>query len=428
MKYVRRTPDATSLRNLGYGSAAVALAIAAFLLGGDSTSDGIYLGLAAIALALTTRLGGRIIKDRMRELAVERGRNDDLLREVSKGKAAVNLLADGLDSAILICDGRGLIQYYNLAANQLFRLGEHRSPGVLDATLSQELQHLVQDAASSGLPQRAEVAFRYPEERIGQVVTWRDPTDEERVVVSITDVTNLRKLERMRTDFVANVSHELRTPMTVIRSMAETMHDDPDLPLERRLRYLRRIIEEVDRLTMISNDLLILSAAESNPVRMTTCDLVEIVQNVVMQLEVKRDEKPVTFECRLPDSLPVAANPAQITQVVLNLLDNALKYTNEGTVTVTLSAQDNQAVLQVEDTGIGIGSEHLGRIFERFYRADKARSRETGGTGLGLSIVKHIVEAHGGELTVASELNRGSTFTVRLPVLAEPSRETEPSR
>jgi two-component system phosphate regulon sensor histidine kinase PhoR len=298
----------------------------------------------------------------------------------------------------------------------MFRLDEPEGRGLIEVTLSHELEQFIQSALTEGGIHRAELPFRYPDERIAMVSAWRDPDLENRTVITIADITHLRKLERMRADFVANVSHELRTPLTVIRAMAETMRDDPELDGATEERYLQRIIAEVDRLSLIANDLLILSAAESNPVRKQDCDLGAVVRDVLANLQIVATDKGLRLEYEGPQALTIQANPAQISQVVWNLVDNAIKYTQEGGVKVALSSDACRAKLVVEDTGVGIASEHQERVFERFYRVDRARSRQSGGTGLGLSIVRHIVEAHGGNVAVESDLNRGSRFSADLPI------------
>ena len=167
---------------------------------------------------------------------------------------------------------------------------------------------------------------------------------------------------------------------------------------------------------MISQDLLILSAAESNPVRKQMCDIADVFKGVVQQLEPKASEKGIRLDYVGPDQSIIEANTSQMTQVALNLVDNAIKYTTHGEIHVGLETGISSVRILVKDTGIGIPSDQIKRIFERFYRIDRARSRATGGTGLGLSIVKHIVEAHGGSVTVESALNIGSTFIVELPI------------
>lgn len=376
-----------------------------------------FVGLAAAgATAARFVQTGRAAQRRRREGALLRTRIQELQGQLALQVRAVDSLADGLDVALLICDDRMVLRFVNRAAREMFRLEGPEGRGLIEVTLSHELEQFVQSALAEGGIHRAELPFRYPDERIAMVSAWRDPDLENRTVITIADITHLRKLERMRADFVANVSHELRTPLTVIRAMAETMRDDPELDEATEERYLQRIIAEVDRLSLISNDLLILSAAESNPVRKQDCDLGTVVRDVMANLQIVATDKGLRLEYDGPQTLTIQANPAQIAQVVWNLVDNAIKYTQEGGVKVSLSSDAQRARLVVEDTGVGIASEHLERVFERFYRVDRARSRQSGGTGLGLSIVRHIVEAHGGSVAVESELNRGSRFSADLPI------------
>lgn len=388
--------------------------VAAFVTHRPMLATGCAIGL--VASALLGRVAVRSGEILLAEAFVERNHVEALRAELSKRELAVDAMADGLDVAVLICDERALVQFANRAAREAFRIQDWAGRGVLELTLSYDLQELVQKALREGAVHRAELTFRFPEDRTFQAVVWRDVADPARCVVSLTDVTNLRRLERMRTDFVANVSHELRTPLTIIRTMAEILHDDKDLDPATTARYLVRIVSEVDRLSMISNDLLILSAAESNPIRKQDCDLAEVVRSVVTQLAFKATDKGLDLTYQGPSELRATANASQMSQVVLNLVDNAISYTNEGHVRVELTSDETSATIKVFDTGVGIASEHLDRIFERFYRVDRARSRASGGTGLGLSIVKHLVESHGGKVRVTSELNTGSTFEVTIPL------------
>lgn len=387
---------------------------AAYAADRASLALGCLLGLVAVVgLGRLAIRSGEVL---LAETFVERNHVEALRAELAKRELAVDAMADGLDVAVLICDERATVQFANRAAREAFRIQDGAGRGVLELTLSYDLQELVQKALREGGVHRAELTIRFPEDHTFQVVVWRDVSDPARCVVSLTNVTNLRRLERMRTDFVANVSHELRTPLTIIRTMAETLHDDPELDPATTARYLDRIVSEVDRLSLISNDLLILSAAESNPIRKQDCDLAEVVRSVVTQLGFKATDKGLELAYEGPTELHATANAAQMTQVVLNLVDNAISYTNEGSVRVGLSSTEDDAILRVSDTGVGIASDHLDRIFERFYRVDRARSRASGGTGLGLSIVKHLVESHGGRVRVTSELNTGSTFEVAIPL------------
>jgi len=359
---------------------------------------------------------GRQAYDELRtqsEVAAQRQSQVTLLHvELEQHRSSVDDLADGLDTAVFICDSGDKIEFANRRARELFGFDEPIGRSIVTVTLSYELGQLVSRLRESKQPQSAEILFTYPSERVGQAKSWT--ADGERIFLSVYEITDLRRLERIRQDFVANVSHELRTPMTIIRAMAETLLDDPDD--ERREKYLTKIVAEVDRLSTISQDLLVLSTAESNPVRKQACDVAEVFRSVLGQLDGKASDKGLETAYEGPEHLTIEANSAQMTQVALNLVDNAINYTIDGSVIVQIEPRDEKVLIKVRDTGMGIAGEHLPRIFERFYRVDKARSRSTGGTGLGLSIVRHIVEAHGGTVVVESALNQGSTFTVTLPV------------
>lgn len=373
--------------------------------------------LACAALLAAAGVQAKSFLAQSTALALNKQSQADLLQsELEQQRRSVDALADGLDVAIFICDPRAQILYANLRARDLFRFEDPLGRSLLAVTLSHDLEQVVFKAAREQAPQRAELTFAYPDERMGIAKAWPPKDSLGRIFLSVYEVTDLRRLERVRQDFVANVSHELRTPMTVIRAMAETLLDETPAEDEVAQKYLSKIMSEVDRLSMISQDLLVLSAAESNPVRKQICDLAEVVTEVVGQLHARAAGKGLTLEYDGPTHLRINANPAQLTQVALNLIENAINYSSHGGVIVRLRSDDQHAILEVQDSGIGIAFEHQKRVFERFYRIDKGRSRASGGTGLGLSIVKHIVEAHGGAVSVESALNQGSTFTATLPV------------
>ncbi len=380
-------------------------------------AGGALLGAAGLQAQTALRNGQDEIKRTQNEAELARAQLD-------RQRSTVDSLADGLDVAIFICDNRAGVLYANRRATEIFRFEDPIGRSILAITLSYDLEQLVLEAGRQKQTQHAEMTFAYPEEHIGLAKAWSSDVNSERVFLSIYEITDLRRLERVRQDFVSNVSHELRTPLTIIRSMTETLLDDPTPDPVLSAKYLPKIISEVDRLSMISNDLLILSAAESNPVRKQRCDIADLFRNILEQLTSKAKEKGLETSFQGPKQFIIEANGAQLTQVAMNLIENAINYTNQGTIWVSVAEEDDQAVINVTDTGLGIPSEHINRIFERFYRIDKARSRFSGGTGLGLSIVKHIVESHGGKVTVVSALNQGSTFTVRLPI-GHPEEEVE---
>ena len=252
-----------------------------------------------------------------------------------------------------------------------------------------------------------------------------DPTRPPGALVVIHDMTELRRLEAIRRDFVGNVSHELKTPLTAIRAQLETLLDMPDesvTPEERR-RFLERANAQTDRLATIVRDLLVLSRIESerSGFEREPLDLRGPVNESVRGLESLATEKGVKVEVVLPDEpARVLGDREHLRQVVDNLLNNAIMYTpSGGEIRLVLRLDPRHVGLDVSDTGIGIAPEDRKRIFERFYRVHKGRSRQLGGTGLGLAIVKHVTQAHGGEVLVRSTLGEGTTFSVQLPLPLE---------
>ncbi|WP_231631425.1 two-component system histidine kinase PnpS [Halolactibacillus sp. JCM 19043] len=236
-------------------------------------------------------------------------------------------------------------------------------------------------------------------------------------VLVFHDVTEFKRLEQMRKDFVANVSHELRTPITSIKGFAETMLED-ELDPQLEQRFLSIIHKESHRLQLLIQDLLDLSKLEKADFHLNyqTISVDALIKESVEMAKVQAKEKSITLMIEGDHGLMLSADYDRLKQVVLNLIYNAINYTpSDGKVTVSAFESSGYIKIQVIDNGIGIEPEVLPRIFERFYRVDKARSRNTGGTGLGLSITKHIVEAHHGQIFVDSVVDEGSTFTIMLP-------------
>ena len=249
-----------------------------------------------------------------------------------------------------------------------------------------------------------------------------DREDVAGAVVVLHDMTDVRRLESIRRDFVTNVSHELKTPLTSIHGFVETLIDDPTATPETRERFLGKILSHSQRLSALVSDLLTLARVESADQRQDrgTLDLREAVRTSAGLLSQRAEDKGLEFRSDLPDrAILVQGDIETLRQLVDNLLDNAIKYTPAGgNIRLGLSEQGHHAVLEVQDSGVGLAPSHRERIFERFYRVDRARSRELGGTGLGLSIVKHVALSHGGQVSVESTLGAGSTFRVTLPLVS----------
>src|SRR5436190_2083156 len=239
-------------------------------------------------------------------------------------------------------------------------------------------------------------------------------------VVLCHDITQLKRLDQIRSDFVANVSHELRTPLSILRGYIETLLDNPKTSREELSRILEVMERHSKRLGLLVDDLLNLARLEASDTNLDISQVrvSELFNNVIRDWKGKLGKKNLKVVVDLPPDAPVIrADGTRLQEVLYNLLDNALKYSREnGEIRLQAAGRGSEIVLSVSDNGIGIGKDDLPRIFERFYRADKARGRELGGTGLGLSIVKHIAQLHGGRVEAESELGRGTTIRVLLPL------------
>ncbi len=239
------------------------------------------------------------------------------------------------------------------------------------------------------------------------------------VVIVLHDVSELRRLEGVRRDFVANVSHEIKTPVTAIKGFAETLLEGGEHEAQDAERFLKIIARQADRLHAIVNDLLTLSRVEQDAkdkrIDLEPSRLSRVLHAAVESCELQAEARQVRVTVKCEADLTARVNAPLLEQAVVNLVDNAIKYSPAGEqVEVAAAAENGEVHISVTDHGCGIGPEHLPRLFERFYRTDKARSRELGGTGLGLAIVKHIAQAHGGQVDVESELGKGSRFVMRL--------------
>ena len=350
-----------------------------------------------------------------------RDRLDELTEERDRASQILDALADG----VLLLDGAGRLLVANPSARAWFGLPDDLRPGLpLRRVLGvAQVADLADEAVAKRAPVTGVVTVVLPEYRTLALRAFpladRGPTG--RTVVTLSDITQRRRLEVLRRDFVANASHELKTPVAALRALAESLEsaigDDP--PQARR--FAARVGREAERLEALVRDLLDLSRVEGRTLDVEPLDLVGLVKEVVEPYAERAEERHVRLRTALQAGTTMRGDRAQLSLLLSNLLDNALRHTNSrGMVRVSVEAADGTVVLQVADTGEGIPTVELPRIFERFYRVDKARTRRTGGTGLGLAIVRHVAEAHGGIVTVDSEVGKGSTFTVTLPSAGPP--------
>jgi two-component system phosphate regulon sensor histidine kinase PhoR len=343
----------------------------------------------------------------------------NLNEERAQAQAILASMFDG----VMVTDPASRILLINQSLEQTFDLREEEIVGkeLVETIFHSELDELLQKTIDTNLPLMHQVSFSQPTARTFEVHMAPVTVGSKLlgVVIALYDVTNQRKLEQVRRDFVANVSHELRTPVASIRAMAETLADggcdDPQIAES----FLGSIIHESERLTALLEDLLQLAQIESGRRLITPewIDLAEIIRYVGERLAALVSAKEQQLVLDIPDRLPAYVDRDATLQIVLNLIDNARKYSPEGG-SITVHAErinDDRIRIKVTDTGIGIPEDEQDRIFERFYRVDKARSRGEGGTGLGLAIVQHLVELHDGWISVQSEQGHGSQFVVVLP-------------
>ncbi|QRK05294.1 PAS domain-containing protein [Archangium violaceum] len=369
---------------------------------------------------------GEDARDRLEEVVNLQGAIDALHQQLSTRNAGLNqetrtltAVLDGMAEGLWITDAEGTVVRHNDALRDMLQtLGNINGQRPLALLRNDALNEAVTRACREGASTRLELTLEGLFPRTLAIRVTPLGRDLPGSAAVFHDVTELRRLEKVRKDFVANVSHELRTPITAIRGYAETLQggalQDPNVAT----KMVDIIHRQSERLSELVEDLLELSRLESREVKLQVAD-VPLAVAATRAAEVVRHKaqgKKITVELNIPQGLIGRGDERGLEQVLLNLLDNAVKYTPEGgRVTVTGSLEDGRCAVHVRDTGVGIEPKHLARIFERFYRVDKGRSRDMGGTGLGLSIVKHLMSAMGGDVRVESQPNEGSTFSIFLP-------------
>jgi two-component system phosphate regulon sensor histidine kinase PhoR len=360
-------------------------------------------GLAAVMNDMASR-----IETQMTRISTEKNRLDTILSSMGEG--------------VMVTDNNGTVTLANPAFRAVFSLNENvEGESLIEMTRQPALNDALKKVLIGREEILEEVSLHTPEEKT--VLTHWVPLMESGAMVGVVavfhDISDIKMLEKVRRDFVANVSHELRTPVAVIKGYAETLISDGlTMDPEKVVHFSEIIHNHAERLASLISDLLTLSQLESGKLEMNMqpAKIQGAVNRACTMLESKAVEKEITIIQEIGPEIPAAqADIGRLEQVFINLLDNAIKYTPQnGVITVSVKDLETMIKVDVKDTGIGIPAKDLPRIFERFYRVDAARSREMGGTGLGLSIVKHIVQAHGGTVSVESSPGRGSIFSFSL--------------
>ncbi|MCI0748589.1 MAG: ATP-binding protein [Verrucomicrobia subdivision 3 bacterium] len=352
------------------------------------------------------------------------------LQKQAEQQALFNSMTEG----VLVLDAHGRIQLVNQSLQRLFRLNKDvRGQTIMEVFRLPDLAEVIRRLQKERVISGFELELPGMEERWLQVnaAAVLDREGAQRgVILVFHELTRLRQLENTRQEFVANVSHELRTPLSLIKGFVETLLEGAKNDPELSTRFLNTIEKHTDRLTFLIEDLLTISRLESGGTVMNfqQVDLGEAVARAVDDLQSRAREKEVTIENSVPPGLVARADAERLHQVLCNLIENAIKYGRaQGRVAVGARAVAPDKIEGwIDDDGPGIPPEARERVFERFYRVDRARSRDTGGTGLGLSIVKHIIQAHGGEVWVKSELGAGATFFFTLPTAEKPIDQPQP--
>jgi len=350
------------------------------------------------------------------------GRIESQMHSLAAEKRRLGTILRGMGEGVMVASSNGTITLVNPAFREMFAInGDIEGKNLIEISRNPDLQSAFYDLSQSGGELIREI-FILPGERtlLTHWVPLNMSSGDNGVVAVFHDITDMKYVENMRRDFVANVSHELRTPVSVIKGYAETLMMDGMISSEpdKASRFAGIIHNHAERLTSLINDILTLSYLESKSAAMelNPLEVSGTANKACMLLAEHAAAKHILLTNEIEPGLPkVLADQGRLEQVLVNLIDNAIKYTPEnGTVRIYSEQCPGVLKISVSDTGIGIPAKDLPRVFERFYRVDAARSREQGGTGLGLSIAKHIMQLHGGELTVASTPGKGSTFTCAL--------------
>jgi two-component system, OmpR family, phosphate regulon sensor histidine kinase PhoR len=362
----------------------------------------------SVRVFLKTKDELRVLADSFNRMNEEMGK---MFSDLGQQKEELKSIIDSLQEGLLVLDKQGKV----IRTNESFRkiIGNRAAEGNFywEIMRNPKLPELLKKA---GIEKR-----NFAEElTLGDRIFMCSVTSLKggaEIVSIFHDITEIKDIERIKKDFAINVSHELRTPLTAIKGYAETLRKEVDSAPGKK--YLEIVERNTDRLINIVNDLLVLSSLEEKAVlELEDIDLRGFLENVIRIFDQRLKDKQLSLVIDVRENLPpIRADLFKLEQMLVNLLDNAVKYTDRGGITVSVDVQDKRVRIQVRDTGIGIPKDDIPRIFERFYVVDKSRSRKSGGTGLGLSIVKHIVLLHHGTIDIESALGKGTSVTVTLP-------------
>jgi two-component system phosphate regulon sensor histidine kinase PhoR len=353
-------------------------------------------------------------------------RQQQLAKQIAGRESGTQTILGAMQDGVLVVDAHRRVALINSTFEKWFELREGNvGAPLLEVVRHATLERLIADALRTGQPMRSELSLttspasgeRHLAVSAMPIRQLADGTTG--AVVLFHDITELKRLDQVRRDFVANVSHELRTPLSILRGYIETLLDNPKTSREELSRVLNVMERHSKRLGLLIDDLLSLAQLESSNTKLELSEvrIRELFKNVIHDWKEKLDAKNLKVIVDLPpDAQTIWADETRLQEVLYNLLENAVKYSREnGEIRLQVERRESETVFCVSDEGVGISKDQLPRIFERFYRADKARSRELGGTGLGLAIVKHIAQLHGGRVEAESELGRGTTIRVVVP-------------
>ncbi len=379
-------------------------------------------GLAVVAGAAWrvdhVRLAEELSRLKRQETAAREEREEQLSAGAAEQQALFNSMIEG----VLVLDVQGTVRLANEAFEELFNLRQDlRGRSLMEAVRLHDIQEVYDRTLVEGAVRGYDLDLPSLENRtlqINSAAILDGRGRQQGIIIVFHDITRIRELEDTRRDFVANVSHELRTPLSLIKGYVETLIDGAAKDSSRADKFLRIVEKHADRLTFLIEDLLTLSHLESGQLVMNLrqTPLKDVVDRVCEDLSERAADRRIELLNAVGGELLVRADPDRLQQVLFNLIDNAIKYGGDaGTVRITADdGREGKVEVCVTDDGAGIPEDAQSRLFERFFRVDRARSREQGGTGLGLAIVKHIVQSHGGDLRVESQIGQGTSFCFSL--------------